>query len=156
MIGCECFQRKHCFFFVDLYTAQLLSKNLVRVSSYGWSMVHALRQYWRWFAEHGRSPKTVKNWVVYVAEQFDSETFNRGWNFNGALAVASALTTASPDIKADMGIDFDCAVIQERYMIQQTEYDNIRKGSVQFSSYLVGTGSVRFGVFQKGVELLWQ
>ena len=77
--------------------------------------VNALRQYWRWFAEHGRSPKTVKNWVVYVAEQFDSETFNRGWNFNGALAVASALTTASPDIKADMGIDFDCAVIQERY-----------------------------------------
>jgi len=117
--------------------------------------VHALRQYWRWFAEHGRSPKTVKNWVVYVAEQFDSETFNRGWNFNGALAVASALTTASPDIKADMGIDFDCAVIQERY-IQQTEYDNIRKDSVQFSSYLVGTGSVRFGVFENGVELLWQ
>lgn len=71
------------------------------------------KQYWRWFAEHGRSPKTVKNWVVYVAEQFDSETFNRGWNFNGALAVASALTTASPDIKADMGIDFDCAVIQD-------------------------------------------
>ena len=50
-----------------------------------------------------------------MAEQFDSETFNRGWNFNGALAVASGLTTASPDIKADMGIDFDCAVIQETW-----------------------------------------
>ena len=50
-----------------------------------------------------------------MAEQFDSETFNRGWNFNGALAVASGLTTASPDITADMGIDFDCAVIQETW-----------------------------------------
>ena len=49
-----------------------------------------------------------------MAEQFDSETFNRGWNFNGALAVASGLTTASPDIK-DIGIDFDCAVIQETW-----------------------------------------
>jgi len=71
------------------------------------------KQYWRWFAEHGRNPKAVQNWVVYVAEQFDSQTFNRGWNFNGALAVASGLTTASPDIKADTGIDFDCAVIQD-------------------------------------------
>lgn len=71
------------------------------------------KKFWRWFAEHGSSPKTVHRWYIYVAEQFDSETFNRGWNFNGALAIASGLTSASPDIKAEMGIDFDCAVIQD-------------------------------------------
>lgn len=61
------------------------------------SHLKLFKQYWRWFSEHGRIPKTVQHWVVFVAEQFDSETFNRGWNFNGALAIASALTTASPD-----------------------------------------------------------
>ena len=67
------------------------------------SHLKLFKQYWRWFSEHGRNPKTVQRWYVFVAEQFDSETFNRGWNFNGALALASALTTASPDIKPDMG-----------------------------------------------------
>ena len=29
------------------------------------------------------------------------QTFNRGWNFNAGLAVVSAQTTASPDIRVD-------------------------------------------------------
>ncbi|CAJ1447097.1 unnamed protein product [Effrenium voratum] len=77
------------------------------------SHLKLFKQYWRWFAEHGRNPKTVQRWVVYVSEQFDSQTFNRGWNFNTALAIASAQTTASADIKSEMGMDFDCAVIQD-------------------------------------------
>ncbi|CAE7235823.1 bre-4, partial [Symbiodinium necroappetens] len=86
------------------------------------------KPFWRWFAESGRSPKTVQRWVVVVAEQFDVaclhhlhqvsiavqvQTFNRGWNFNAGLAVVSAQSTASPDIRPDMGLDFDCAVIQD-------------------------------------------
>ncbi|CAE7615614.1 B4GALT6 [Symbiodinium sp. KB8] len=71
------------------------------------------KPFWRWFAESGRSPKTVQRWVVVVAEQFDVQTFNRGWNFNAGLAVVSAQSTASPDIRSEMGLDFDCAVIQD-------------------------------------------
>ena len=39
----------------------------------------------------------VQRWVVYVSEQFDSQTFNRGWNFNTALAIASAAHVKARD-----------------------------------------------------------
>jgi len=71
------------------------------------------KQYWRWFAEKGYSPHKVTQWEIYVAEQFDAESFNRGWNFNVGLALASAQTAASPDIATSMGVGFDCAVIQD-------------------------------------------
>eukprot|EP00933_Yihiella_yeosuensis_P043733 TRINITY_DN3864_c0_g1_i4.p1 TRINITY_DN3864_c0_g1~~TRINITY_DN3864_c0_g1_i4.p1 ORF type:complete len:972 (+),score=148.05 TRINITY_DN3864_c0_g1_i4:120-2918(+) len=71
------------------------------------------KKYWRWFAEKGTAVKKVHRWEVYVMEQFDSLTFNRGWNFNCGVAIASAQTTASPQITSAMGLDFDCAVIQD-------------------------------------------
>lgn len=71
------------------------------------------KQYWRWFAKEGWTPRKVTRWEVFIVEQFDSETFNRGWNFNVGLAIVSGLTSASPDITRDMRIMFDCAVIQD-------------------------------------------
>ncbi|CAE8631386.1 unnamed protein product, partial [Polarella glacialis] len=71
------------------------------------------KKFWRWFAQHGREPKSVQRWEVFVMEQFDSMTFNRGWNFNVGLAVASAQKSASSEVSAADGIDFDCAVIQD-------------------------------------------
>eukprot|EP00930_Biecheleria_cincta_P074443 TRINITY_DN61662_c0_g1_i1.p1 TRINITY_DN61662_c0_g1~~TRINITY_DN61662_c0_g1_i1.p1 ORF type:complete len:936 (-),score=112.30 TRINITY_DN61662_c0_g1_i1:117-2873(-) len=71
------------------------------------------KKYWRWFAENGTHPKKIFRWEIYVMEQFDSDTFNRGWNFNTGLAIASAQRSASPEIRPEMGLDFDCAVIQD-------------------------------------------
>lgn len=71
------------------------------------------KKYWRWFADKGNTPKKVLRWEVFIIEQFDAKTFNRGWNFNCGLAIASAQTSASPEISIPMGIDFDCAVIQD-------------------------------------------
>lgn len=73
------------------------------------------KEFWRWFAKEGAvdGQRRVSRWEIFVVEQFDALTFNRGWNFNVGLAIASAQTMASPDITADMGLDFDCAVIQD-------------------------------------------
>eukprot|EP00929_Paragymnodinium_shiwhaense_P108453 TRINITY_DN74773_c0_g1_i1.p1 TRINITY_DN74773_c0_g1~~TRINITY_DN74773_c0_g1_i1.p1 ORF type:complete len:977 (-),score=184.16 TRINITY_DN74773_c0_g1_i1:39-2969(-) len=73
------------------------------------------KEYWRWFASKGapRNPK-VSRWEVYVIEQFDAKTFNRGWTFNVGVAVASSQASASPDIGGgDDAVSFDCAVIQD-------------------------------------------
>jgi len=72
------------------------------------------KKFWRTFAQEGVLPRTVKNWEIYIAEQFDSTTFNRGWSFNVGFAVADAQQRASPDITAEMRIkNLDCAVIQD-------------------------------------------
>jgi len=72
------------------------------------------KKFWRDFALTGVTPRTVKNWEIYIAEQFDPTTFNRGWNFNVGLAVATAQTKASGDITDDMRLKhMDCAVIQD-------------------------------------------
>eukprot|EP00927_Polykrikos_kofoidii_P016419 TRINITY_DN17423_c0_g1_i1.p1 TRINITY_DN17423_c0_g1~~TRINITY_DN17423_c0_g1_i1.p1 ORF type:complete len:850 (+),score=102.50 TRINITY_DN17423_c0_g1_i1:58-2607(+) len=71
------------------------------------------REYWRWFAQKGRSPPTVARWEVFTVEQFDSDTFNRGWTFNVGLALASGMDASSPDVQKSDAVSFDCAVIQD-------------------------------------------
>eukprot|EP00931_Biecheleriopsis_adriatica_P067644 TRINITY_DN41754_c0_g1_i1.p1 TRINITY_DN41754_c0_g1~~TRINITY_DN41754_c0_g1_i1.p1 ORF type:complete len:916 (+),score=147.29 TRINITY_DN41754_c0_g1_i1:65-2812(+) len=71
------------------------------------------KKYWRWFAQQGINPTKIRRWEIFVMEQFDSQTFNRGWNFNTGVAIASAQQGAAQEITSSMGIDFDCAVIQD-------------------------------------------
>lgn len=71
------------------------------------------KKFWRWFAKEGQKPPTVTKWEIYIAEQFDTTAFNRGWNFNVGLSVASQQKSASEDITPQMGVNFDCAVIQD-------------------------------------------
>lgn len=70
------------------------------------------KKYWQWFASEG-APRKVRRWEIYVVEQFDALSFNRGWNFNVGLAIASVQKAASPEIKDSDLVDFDCAVIQD-------------------------------------------
>lgn len=71
------------------------------------------KKFWRWFAKEGQKGRKVAKWEIYIAEQFDSVSFNRGWNFNVGLALASQQKSASEDITPEMGGTFDCAVIQD-------------------------------------------
>mmetsp|Transcript_7881 Transcript_7881/g.18422 ORF Transcript_7881/g.18422 Transcript_7881/m.18422 type:complete len:936 (+) Transcript_7881:134-2941(+) len=71
------------------------------------------KEYWRWFAKEGSGAPGTVRWEIMVMEQFDSVVFNRGWCFNVGLAIASVQTSASPEISADMGIPYNCAIIQD-------------------------------------------
>jgi len=71
------------------------------------------KEYWRWFAQEGIVPRKVSRWEVLVVEQFDSETFNRGWTFNVGLASVAAMSSASPDIDERERLNFVCAAIQD-------------------------------------------
>eukprot|EP00928_Gymnodinium_smaydae_P069890 TRINITY_DN5370_c0_g3_i1.p1 TRINITY_DN5370_c0_g3~~TRINITY_DN5370_c0_g3_i1.p1 ORF type:complete len:960 (+),score=230.47 TRINITY_DN5370_c0_g3_i1:249-3128(+) len=71
------------------------------------------KKFWKWFAAEGRVPPTVARWEIFVVEQFDSRTFNRGWTFNVGFALATGQRSASPDIGESEGLDIDCAVIQD-------------------------------------------
>jgi len=71
------------------------------------------KKFWRVFAQTGFSPQKVKRWEIYIVEQFDGMTFNRGWNFNVGFAVATAIPKASKEITSGMRIGLDCAVIQD-------------------------------------------
>jgi len=71
------------------------------------------KEYWRWFAKEGHGGHHKIRWEIMVMEQFDSQVFNRGWCFNVGLAVASVQKGASPEITEEMGVPYDCAVIQD-------------------------------------------
>ena len=61
-------------------------------------------------------------WAPITGLAAQVQTFNRGWNFNAGLAVVSAQTTASPDIRADAWTNFQqpltvtdsCALVRSR------------------------------------------
>lgn len=71
------------------------------------------KTYWRWFAAEGMKPHTVKRWVIYIVEQFDTMPFNRGWTFNVGFAAVTGLKFASADIDVAKAFPFSCAVIQD-------------------------------------------
>lgn len=73
------------------------------------------KKYWRWFASEGQRGSALARlrWEIYIVEQFDAEAFNRGWNFNAGLAIATAHSSASPEIAPSMDIGLACAAIQD-------------------------------------------
>jgi len=71
------------------------------------------KPWWAHFAKEGLVPPKVTRWDIYIAEQFDGDSFNRGWNFNVGLALASGQTSACEDITDAMKVPFKCAVIQD-------------------------------------------
>lgn len=83
------------------------------------SHLEKFKPYWRSFAKNAQ----VQRWEIYVVEQFDSMAFNRGWNFNVGLAIASAQTAASPDVTESMRVEFACAVIQDIDYLPEDKVD---------------------------------